>query len=76
MGNYIVDFICFDKRIVVEVDGGHHSIEKDDSRDKWLKDQGFRVLRFWNNEVLLNTNGVLEAIRENCLNRSPASPPS
>ncbi len=77
IGNYIVDFVCFKKRIVIEVDGGQHAIEKDKDRerDKWLEGQGFRVLRFWNNEVLMNTEGVLEVIRGE-LFESPSPNPS
>ena len=69
LGDYIVDLVCFEKRIVIEVDGGQHmsAREKDSERDKWLVEQGFRVLRFWNNEVFKNTDGVLEKIRESCL---------
>ncbi len=70
--NYIVDFVCFEKRIIIEVDGGQHSVEKekDRERDNYLKKQGFEVLRFWNNEALTNIEGVLEMIRGNCL-KSP-----
>jgi very-short-patch-repair endonuclease len=59
--NYIVDFVCFKKRLVVEVDGGQHLEQKnkDRERDNYLKEQGFRVLRFWNHEVLTNLEGVL-----------------
>jgi very-short-patch-repair endonuclease len=76
-GNYVVDFVCFEKQIIIEVDGGQHSIEKgkDSKRDKWLGDQGFKVLRFWNNEVLGNINGVLEALRMHCLSHPPLIPP-
>ena len=51
LGDYIVDFVCFEKRLVVEVDGKQHSeqIEHDFKRDEWLKAQGFFILRFWNN---------------------------
>jgi len=62
IGRYIVDFVCFEKRLVVEVDGGQHGGSYDDERDRWLNMQGFRVLRFWNNEVLKNIEGVLEVI--------------
>ena len=73
IGNYIVDFVCFEKRIIIELDGGQHAIEKekDHKRDKWFGEQGFKVLRFWNNEVFTNISGVLEVIRENCLNHPP-----
>ena len=66
--NYVVDFVCFKKRIVIEVDGGQHSIErdKDSERDNYLVINGFKVLRFWNNEVLQNIEGVLEMIRKSC----------
>jgi very-short-patch-repair endonuclease len=76
IGSYIVDFVCQEKRIVIEVDGGQHSTEnkRDNERDKWLKGQGYKVLRFWNNEVLANTEGVLEVIRD-CLNHPPLTPP-
>jgi len=74
IGSYIVDFVCHKKRLVIEVDGGQHNIEreKDNERDKWLKEQGYKVLRFWNNEVLANTAGVLEVIMD-CLNH-PSQP--
>jgi len=73
MGNYVLDFICYEKSLIIELDGGQHSTEheKDEERDTWLKQQGFKVLRFWNNEVLTNTTGVLEVIRKNCLSPSP-----
>jgi very-short-patch-repair endonuclease len=78
IGNYIVDFVAYDKRIVIELDGGQHAEEekeKDRRRDEWLNSQGFRVMRFWNNEVLENLEGVLEAIRDNCLRHPPLTPP-
>jgi len=75
--NYIVDFICFENRIVIEVDGGQHAVEgeEDISRDSYLNKHGFKILRFWNNEVLNNTIGVLETIREHCLSHPPLTPP-
>jgi len=76
IGKYIVDFVCHEKRIVVEVDGGQHSTDKtrDNERDKWFEEQGYKVLRFWNNEVLTNIDSVLEVIRGNCLNHPPLNP--
>ena len=64
VGPYIVDFICFDARLIVELDGGQHtvSIEADAERSDWLDSQGFRVIRFWNNDVLGNLEGVLTTI--------------
>ena len=69
IGAYIVDFVCFETRCIVEADGGQHSeqIEYDARRDGWLKSQGFSVLRFWNNDILANTEGVLETILSACL---------
>jgi very-short-patch-repair endonuclease len=63
IGRYIVDFVSFERRSVIEVDGGQHAgSEADLRRDQRLEDQGFRIVRFWNNEVLKNTGSVLEAI--------------
>jgi len=64
LGNYIVDFICLEAGLVIEVDGGQH-LERayDVRRTAWLEAQGFKVIRFWNNEVLKEMNAVLEAIR-------------
>ena len=76
IGNYVIDFICLEKSLVIEVDGGQHADnKKDEERDTWLKSEGFKVLRFWNNEVLTNMKGVLEVISENCLNHPPLTPP-
>ncbi|MEX2127552.1 MAG: DUF559 domain-containing protein [Xanthobacteraceae bacterium] len=63
IGPYVVDFVCRAKRLVVEVDGGQHAeSERDSKRDAALAARGFRVIRFWNNEVLQNRRGVLESI--------------
>jgi len=63
LGNYIVDFVCFGNKLVIEVDGGQHlDNRQDQQRDTWLRSQGFEVLRFWNNEVLEQTEAVLERI--------------
>jgi very-short-patch-repair endonuclease len=60
---YIVDFCCLKKRLVVEVDGGQHNLSaKDKLRDKFLHDNSFKVLRFWNNEVKNSIESVLEKI--------------
>ncbi|MCX7178278.1 MAG: endonuclease domain-containing protein [Proteobacteria bacterium] len=61
--DYVLDFVCLEKRLVVEVDGGQHfECEQDRLRDKYLQAAGFRVLRFWNNQVLQEIDGVVEAI--------------
>jgi very-short-patch-repair endonuclease len=61
-----VDFYCTEARVIVELDGGHHSLihDSDTARSGYLTGQGYRVLRFWNNEVLGNISGVLERIVE------------
>ncbi|MDD3436080.1 MAG: endonuclease domain-containing protein [Candidatus Gastranaerophilales bacterium] len=61
---YIADFICLEKRLIIEIDGGQHcNNENDKIRDKYLKEQNFRVLRFWNNEILNNLEGVYTKIQ-------------
>ncbi|MEK6749841.1 MAG: endonuclease domain-containing protein [Pseudomonadota bacterium] len=63
IGRYIVDFIHFESRLIVEVDGGQHNAScKDEARDAWLTAQGFKVLRFWNHDVLNNIGSVLRQI--------------
>ena len=63
IGRYIVDFVCREKRLVIEVDGGQHAdCQRDAIRDQWLVEHRYSVLRFWNNEVLENIEGVWETI--------------
>jgi len=66
IGNYILDFFCSEADLAVEVDGGQHAlpeqVEYDRRRDAFLKERGVTVLRFWCNDVMKNTNGVLEEI--------------
>ena len=59
---YIADFCCVERRLIIELDGSQHSVQVDAVRTKHLESQGFHVLRFWDNEVLLNMDSVLEAI--------------
>jgi very-short-patch-repair endonuclease len=71
VGPYVVDFASLKNLIA---DGGQHAhSETDQHRTQWLEDQGFRILRFWNNEVLSNTGGVLEAIMFAAPNPSPGA---
>ena len=71
---YVVDFVCFEKRLIIEADGGQHNdSESDRIRDAYLKEQGFRVMRFWNHDILSNVQGVLEMIRASCQD-SPTAP--
>ena len=64
VGPFIVDFICVEKNLVIEVDGGQHAEneESDLQRSAFLNKMGYRIFRFWNNQVLQETEGVLEAI--------------
>jgi len=73
---YIVDFVSFDNRIVIELDGGQHAdnVKYDEQRSACLRGNGFTVLRFWNNDVLENIEGVLEVIRLHCLGELPPPP--
>jgi len=64
IGGYICDFVCREKQIVIEVDGGQHAESAADAiRDRHLTSEGYRVLRFWNNDVLGNIDGVLLTIQ-------------
>jgi very-short-patch-repair endonuclease len=73
VGPFFADFICFDARLVVEVDGGQHADSKrDQQRDRWLEANGFRVIRFWNNDVLKNREGVLTLLLEALRVRHPS----
>ena len=62
---YIADFACLELKLIIELDGGQHAsrINYDNHRSLFLKQRGFKVIRFWNNDVIENTEGVLEAIR-------------
>jgi very-short-patch-repair endonuclease len=64
IGNFIVDFVCFAQKLVIEVDGGQHADmqARDEARTAWLQAQGFRILRFWNHDVLQRRDLVLEEI--------------
>jgi very-short-patch-repair endonuclease len=66
---YIVDFVCLETKLIIELDGSQHFDRKlyDEARTLELQKEGFMVLRFWNNDVLLNIEGVLEVIRNQLL---------
>jgi very-short-patch-repair endonuclease len=71
IGPYVADFLCFELRLIIEVDGGQHAeSNRDVERDNWLRKNEFRVLRFWNNDVPQNLEGVLTVLTEN-LDRTP-----
>ena len=62
IGRYIVDFVCLERRLIVELDGGQHTAEVDGPRTAYLEAAGYRVVRFWNPDVLRNPEGVVEVI--------------
>lgn len=77
IGAYVVDFVHFGARLVVEADGGQHNAsERDGLRDAWLQRQGFRVLRFWNHDVLQSTDTVLAEIWRAVVEATPSPQPS
>ena len=77
IGHYIVDFVCIEHRLIIEIDGGQHAeqVKYDQVRDDWLRSQGYTVLRFWNNEVLQQMENVLEQIRIQVLPSLPTPLP-
>ncbi len=67
VGPYIADFLCIRHKLVVEADGSQHGqSERDEARDAWFKSNGYRVLRFWNHEVLTTQESVLATIAAEC----------
>ena len=72
VGRYVVDFVNLEKKVVVELDGGQHAINAGDKiRDEWLRAEGYKVLRFWDNQGFSNLEGVLETIRNALLTPHP-----
>ena len=66
VGNYIADFLCFERNLIVEVDGGQHGDSTYDAkRDLWLQSEGYRVMRFSNHDVLTNMESVLATLARN-----------
>lgn len=78
LGNYIVDFVCLEAALILEVDGGQHAetTNNDAIRTQWLEAKGLHVMRFWNNEVLNNIEGVKLAIWNYLVELQPPSQPS
>ena len=63
IGRYVVDFLCVEARLIVELDGGQHDVARDAVRTAFLEGEGYRVLRFWNSDVVENFEGVMERVR-------------
>ena len=75
VGPFICDFLCRERMLVVEVDGGQHAESaRDATRTAYLEDQGYRVIRFWNNEVMGNLEGVIDAIALALTSTPPPTP--
>ncbi len=77
IGNYIADFACVDAKVMIEIDGGQHLAQRDYDahRDAEVVERGFRVLRFWDNDVLLNAESVLVVIFQALERPHPVLPP-
>jgi very-short-patch-repair endonuclease len=67
---YIADFACLDAMLIVEIDGGQHDEQRDARRTAFLESEGFEILRFWNNDVLSNLDGVIHVVRQALIRRT------
>jgi very-short-patch-repair endonuclease len=76
IGRYVADLACIECRLIVEADGGQHGSEQDDQRTAYLEALGWRVLRFWNNDILQQTGAVLETMLATCTARQKEEEPS
>ena len=74
IGRFVADFACAECWLVIEADGGQHRDDADRERTPYLNSLGWSVLRFWNNDILLNTDGVLEVILRTCHERKEGKP--
>lgn len=63
VGSYIVDFISYEKKLVIECDAGQHTEDKDEERTAKIQSAGFMVVRYWNNDILRNVDGVMEDLK-------------
>jgi very-short-patch-repair endonuclease len=78
IGNYIPDFVCVKKKLIIELDGSQHLEQKeyDDERTKYFESLGYKIVRFWNNDVIKNTNSVILVIMHTLAGESITSPPA
>lgn len=74
IGAFIVDFLCFEAALVVELDGGQHNAEADQMRTAALEAQGLRVIRFWNHDVVTNLEGVAHMISDALVKKTLTQP--
>lgn len=72
MGQYIVDFVCHEIKLIIEIEGSQHfeNINDDNQQTAWLNQQGYKVIRFWSNDVILNLDGIKEMIWNACQNKN------
>ncbi|HVJ34977.1 MAG TPA: endonuclease domain-containing protein [Terriglobia bacterium] len=76
IGHYIADFVCREKKLIIEIDGGQHADSAADRvRTAYLEAEGYRVVRYWNNDVMTNISGALEALRASLACPSPLPSP-
>lgn len=77
IGEFVADFACLSQRLIIEVDGGQHDAERerDAARTAWLNARGYRVIRFWNNDVLDHLEGVVQTILTALQDHPPPQPP-
>lgn len=77
MGPYVVDFVCLERRLIIELDGEQHAFDqaRDKKRDEWLQSRGYNVVRFWNNEIYNNLPGVLDVLLEHLQTPQTSPPP-
>ena len=76
IGPFIGDLVCRRAKLIVELDGGHHDTEADDRRTRWLETQGYRVIRFWNNQVMNDMDSVVRQIAATLAEMSTPPPPA
>jgi very-short-patch-repair endonuclease len=72
IGPFIVDFVCHQHRLIIEADGGQHDVAKDSPRTAFLANAGYRVVRFWNNDIMTNIDGVAQLIASELATPHPA----
>ena len=73
IGRYIIDFVCLEKKLIIELDGGQHAdqINYDENRSRWLEGEGYKVIRFWNNDIFDHTEVVLQEIYDELVGKTP-----
>ena len=75
IGPYIVDFVCFERRLIVEADGDHHEFAPGDARrDAFLQREGYQIIRFWNEDIARHPEWVVEQIKASLMGNTPLPP--